>query len=160
MWHDEGMVQGSPTSSPGFSFTIHHRVRQAGRRLAAEGRCAMFGMDDGYMVGPKELIFDVLEQFVSGVKEDTECGLKVRKCKMYIINPGEYREARRTGLILEDMKHLEKRRLQTDEGGTYRRSAIDDRRGRICCSCAMEQGEKIQATSKGVHEGSRGRKSL
>ena len=52
-------------------------------------RCAMFGMDDGYMVGPKELIFEVVRQFANGVKEDTSCGLNVRKCKMYNINEGE-----------------------------------------------------------------------
>jgi hypothetical protein len=71
MWHDEGLEQGSPTSSSGFSFTIHHKVKEAGRRLAVAGGCARFGMYDGYMIEPKELIFEVVKQFANGVKEDT-----------------------------------------------------------------------------------------
>jgi len=119
MWHDEGLVQGSPTSSSGLSFSIHNRVKEAVKRLAAEGGCARFRMDDGYMVGPKDLIFDVVRQFATRVKANTGCGLNVRKCKMYNINAGECQEAGRRGLIPEELNHLEEGKLQLEEGETY-----------------------------------------
>ncbi len=55
MEHHEGLVQGSPISSSGFSFTIHNHVKEADRKLTEHGGCARFGMDDGYMIGPKEV---------------------------------------------------------------------------------------------------------
>ena len=60
MEHDEGLVQGSPISSSGFSFTIHHMVKEADKRLMALGGCVRFGNEDGYMIGPPELIFTLL----------------------------------------------------------------------------------------------------
>ena len=60
MKYMEGLVQGSPTSSSGFSYTIHDKAKEADRRLAKYGGCARFGMDDGYLIGPKEIIFEVL----------------------------------------------------------------------------------------------------
>ena len=50
MEYMEGLVQGSPTSSSGFSYTIHDKVKEANRRLAEYGGCARFGMDDGYLI--------------------------------------------------------------------------------------------------------------
>ena len=54
MEYMEGLVQGSPTSSSGFSFTIHDKVKEADKRLAEYGGCARFGMDDEYLIGPTE----------------------------------------------------------------------------------------------------------
>ena len=42
MEYKEGLVQGSPTSSSGFSYTIHDRVKEADIRLAEHGGCARF----------------------------------------------------------------------------------------------------------------------
>jgi hypothetical protein len=66
----EGLVQGSPTSSSGFSYTIHDKVKEAVWRLAEYGRCARFGMDDGYLIGPKEVIFGILAEFTEGIQQD------------------------------------------------------------------------------------------
>jgi hypothetical protein len=60
MEYREGLVQGSPTSSSGFSYTIHNKVKASEIKLAEHGGCARFGMDDGYLIGPKEMIFLVL----------------------------------------------------------------------------------------------------
>jgi hypothetical protein len=79
----EGQVQGSPTSSSGFSYTIHDKVKEADRRLAEYGGCARFGMDDGYLIGPKEIIFAVLAEFATGLGRDHGCVLNTRKCKMF-----------------------------------------------------------------------------
>ena len=80
MENHEGLVQGSPISSSGFSFTIHNRVKEADRQLARTGGCARFGTDDGYMIGPKEVVFNVLAEFAAGIKVDCGCELNVHKC--------------------------------------------------------------------------------
>jgi hypothetical protein len=51
----------------------------ADRRLAEVGGCARFGMDDGYLVVPREVIFKVLEKFANGIKEGTGCDLVDKK---------------------------------------------------------------------------------
>jgi len=83
MEHDEGSVQGSPISSSGFSFTIDGVVKKADEKLAAVGGCAIFGMDDGYLVGPPEIVFEVLAEFARDLKTDSGCELNITKCKMY-----------------------------------------------------------------------------
>ena len=60
MEYEEGLQHGYPTSSSGFSYTIHEKVKEADIRLVEHGGCARIGMDDGYMMGPKEVVFHVL----------------------------------------------------------------------------------------------------
>ena len=79
MEHREGLVQGSPTSSSGFLYTIHDKVKEANRKLAEYGGCTRFGMDDRYLMGPKEVIFAVLAEFVEDIQRDHECALNTRK---------------------------------------------------------------------------------
>ena len=57
MEYIEGLVKGSPTSSSGFSYTIHENVKKANTMLVECGGCARLGMDDGHMIGPKEVVF-------------------------------------------------------------------------------------------------------
>ena len=95
----EGLVQRSPTSSSGFSYTIHDKVKEADKRLAECGGCAWFGMDDGYLIGPKEVIFEVLAEIAEGIRRDHGCALNTRKCKMYIQSDGR------------SMRNNEKRRI-------------------------------------------------
>ena len=40
-------------------------------------------MDDGYMVGPREVIFEVLVEFTKGLKVVTRFEPVARKCKMF-----------------------------------------------------------------------------
>ena len=70
MEYKEGQVHGSPTSSSGFSYTIHDKVKEADKKLAEYGGCARFGMDDGYLIGPKAVIFAVLAEFAEGIRQD------------------------------------------------------------------------------------------
>jgi hypothetical protein len=70
-WGEDGLNQGSPSSSSGFSWTIHGKVKQADERLEVYGGCARFGMDDGYMAGPRDVIFAILKEFAEGVEADT-----------------------------------------------------------------------------------------
>ncbi len=76
-------MQGSPKSSSGFSFTIDGQVKKADEKLVAVGGCARFGIDDGYLVGPPELVFGVLAEFLKGLKEECGCEFNMSKCKMY-----------------------------------------------------------------------------
>ena len=80
MKHDEGLVQGSPISSSGFSFTIDGVVKNADEKLAVVGGCAILGMDDGYLVGPPEIVFEVLAKFARDLKTDSGCELNINKC--------------------------------------------------------------------------------
>ena len=66
MEYQEGLRQGSPTLSSGFSYTIHEKVKRADKRLVEYGG---FGMDDIYMMGPMDVVFQVLEEFATGIKE-------------------------------------------------------------------------------------------
>jgi hypothetical protein len=107
MEHHEGLVQGSPIPSSGFSYTIHNRVKETDKRLVELGGCARFGMDDGYMIGPPEVVFQVLAEFAAGLKEDCGCELNIKKCKMLSKEEGACEAARRAGHIPEDMQHLQ-----------------------------------------------------
>jgi hypothetical protein len=40
-------------------------------------------MDDGYMIGPKEVVFEMLTKFAEALREEHGCRLNTRKCKMY-----------------------------------------------------------------------------
>ena len=107
MEYEEGLQQGSPTSSSGFSYTIHEKVKRADLRLVEHGGCARFGMDDGYMMGPMEVVFKVLEEFAVGIRDDHGCHLNARKCKMYNMEEGRCEEARRAGHIPESLQHVQ-----------------------------------------------------
>ena len=123
MDYSEGLVQGSPTSSSGFSYTIHENVKKANRRLVKCGGCARFGMDDGYMIGPKEVVFQVLRDFAQEIKEEHGCMLNTRKCKMYTGNEGICQRAKEEGWIPTELELLEEGSIVDDLG--IRRRGIE-----------------------------------
>ena len=51
-------------------------------------------MDDGYMIGPREVVLEVLSEFARAIDEKHGCKLNTRKCKMYIVNEGMCQQAR------------------------------------------------------------------
>jgi hypothetical protein len=106
MEHNEGLVQGFPISSSSFSFTIDGVVKRADERLAAMGGCARFAMDDGYLVGPPEIVFEVLAEFARSLKKESGCELNIGKCKMYSCEEEACERARRQGLIPDELQHL------------------------------------------------------
>ena len=83
MEYMEGLVKGSSTSSSGFSYEAYMKLAEYGGR-------ARFGMDGGYLIGPKEVIFVVLAEFAEGIQRDHECALNTRECKMYSLTEGVY----------------------------------------------------------------------
>jgi len=53
-------------------------VREVDRKLTAAGGCARFGMDEGYVVGPREMVFRMLAEFAKGIKEGRAGGEEVQ----------------------------------------------------------------------------------
>jgi hypothetical protein len=72
------LQQGLPSSGSAFALTIKPWVREADMNLTTSRGCARFGLDDGYMVGPKEVVFKVLADFAKGIKEGSGCELVAR----------------------------------------------------------------------------------
>ena len=81
MWGEsmEGVTQGDPESGPYFCVAIQEYVTMADRMLADGGGCARFGWDDGYLVGPSELVFATLDRFTKEVEDN--CGLVLQRTK-------------------------------------------------------------------------------
>jgi hypothetical protein len=118
--HSEGLVQGSPISSSGFSYTIDGQLKEADRKLAMHGGCARFGMDDGYLVGPHEVVFGVLTEFAANLKSESGCELNLNKCKMFSEEEGACARARREGHIPEELQHLQEGNYVTEDGSIVR----------------------------------------
>ncbi len=74
--------------------------------MTAVGGCASFGMDDGYLVGPPEIVFEVLAEFARGLKKESGCELNIGKCKMHNVEEGAYERVRRQGIIPDELQHL------------------------------------------------------
>jgi hypothetical protein len=91
-------------------------VKDADMRLVELGGYARFGMDDGYMIGPPELVFRVLAEFAVEIKEDCGCELNVSKCKLYSNEEGACEAARRAGYISEELLHLREGVHDTESG--------------------------------------------
>ena len=75
--------------------------------MVEHGGRARFGMDDGYLMGPMEVIFRFWRSFAVGIKEDHGCQLNARKCKMYNMEEGRCEEAMRAGHIPESLPHVQ-----------------------------------------------------
>jgi hypothetical protein len=101
----------SPFLGSAFVFTIQPWVREAEKRLAAVGGCARFEMDVGYMVGPREVIFGVLEDFAKEIREGTGCELVARKCKMFSLEEDALGDCNRKGIIHQELEHIEESHL-------------------------------------------------
>ena len=76
----EGTAQGDPLSAPYFNVAWQRYVRILNHTLAQHGGSAKFGMDDGYAVGPPEIVFLALEKFAVDVQQ--QCLLFRRGLKL------------------------------------------------------------------------------
>jgi hypothetical protein len=107
MWSDDGLQQRSPSSCPVFAFTIVSWVRITDMRLAEVGECARLRMDDGYLLGPREVVFKVLEKFAKGIKEGTGCELVAMKYKMFSMDATTLEDCHARGLIPKNLSSIE-----------------------------------------------------
>jgi hypothetical protein len=140
MEYDEGLVQGSPISSSWFSFTIDGVVKKADEKLANVGGCARFGMDDGYLVEPPGIVFEVLAEFARDLKKDSDRELNINKCKMYNVEEGACKKARRHGLIPDELQHLHE--------GSYVNWSGDVLRGILVFNVSIGAEKYVQAITR------------
>ena len=61
----------------------HQEVRDLDAALAEHGGLARFGNDDGYLVGPPEIVFPALEQFATRVRDKCLLQLQVTKTEVF-----------------------------------------------------------------------------
>jgi hypothetical protein len=79
----EGGPQGGPESSPFFCVAIQPAVRRLDERCQAAGGMAKFGMDDGYAVGPADVVLDAVRRFGEEVKEQCLLELEWSKSEVF-----------------------------------------------------------------------------
>jgi len=65
-------------------------------------------MNDGYMVGPREVVFKVLAEFAEGTRQGTGCKLVAKKCMMYSSDATTWHDCIQNRLILEEPRLMEK----------------------------------------------------
>ena len=82
----EGCTQGDPEASGWFCVAWHQEVRDLDSVLAAHGGLARFGNDDGYLVGPADVVFPALEQFATRVRDKCLLHLQVTKTEVFTWN--------------------------------------------------------------------------
>ena len=61
------MQQGDGPSSGAFCAAIHPEVQALDSDLAAHGGAARFLMDDGYAIGPADVVFDAVRRFANAM---------------------------------------------------------------------------------------------
>ena len=60
---EEGETQGDPKAGALFCVGIQPQVRELCSEVREAGGVGLFGMDDGYVVGPTEVVFPAVERF-------------------------------------------------------------------------------------------------
>ena len=76
---EEGETQGDPKASPFFCVSWHKYVRELDEEVKGSGGMARFGMDDGYVLGPAEVVFPAMERFSESVRRF--CHLQLERTK-------------------------------------------------------------------------------
>ena len=79
----QGLTQGDPLAGADFRVACHEDVKELDRNIAVGGGRAVFGNDDGYAMGPKEIVFDAVDKFKMDVLEKHGLTLQVTKTKVF-----------------------------------------------------------------------------
>ena len=79
----EGHSQGDPEASGCFCVAWHQEVIDLDRKISAAGGMARFGNDDGYAIGPAEVLFPAIADFAREVKEKHLLELQVQKTEVF-----------------------------------------------------------------------------
>ena len=108
-WAGEGQSQGDPEASACFSVAWHLEVRELNEILAAHTGFARFGNDDGYLVGPPDILFPALERFAVKVREKCLLHLQVTKTEVFAwsgdLPPEAPHDMARAGVKVGDVWH-------------------------------------------------------
>ena len=80
--YGQGLVQGDPESGPYYCVRWHENVRELDHILAPSGGLARFGNDDGYAIGPAEIVFSAVVRFIRNVfvHHGLKCQISKTKC--------------------------------------------------------------------------------
>ena len=74
----EGVIQGNPLSALAFCCGIHRYISAADRDMQAHDGKVVFGMDDGYIMGPMAEAFRVAEKLADDFRQ---CNLTIQPTK-------------------------------------------------------------------------------
>jgi len=74
---EDGLIQGCPLSGGFFCVGWHRDVRELDTELATEGGSSVFGNDDGYLLGPPDIVFAALENFARRIQQN--CSLTLQR---------------------------------------------------------------------------------
>ena len=80
---EEGLTQGDPEAGFSYCVACHEEVKELDQKLAESGGKAVFGNDDGYALGPAEIVFDAVARFQNYVKRNHGLTLQILKTKVY-----------------------------------------------------------------------------
>ena len=73
------MMRGDSEASAGFCVAIHPDVKTLNSKLAVAGGFCVFGNDDGYALGPEEVVFAAVDTFASSLH--ARCNLTLQPAK-------------------------------------------------------------------------------
>ena len=79
----EGHSQGDPEASSCFCIAWQKEVIELDSSLSAVGGMARFGNDDGYAIGPAEILFPAISKFAEDIKDRHLLQLQVTKTEIF-----------------------------------------------------------------------------
>jgi hypothetical protein len=77
-------------------------------------------MDDGYFMGPREVVFTVLRDFAIRIRDETGDKRVPRKCKWYSPDPSAAEEITERGSIPEELSDIEEDIYLANNGDLYK----------------------------------------
>ena len=79
----EGHSQGDPEAGACFCVAWHQEVRDLDARLSAAGGMAKLGNDNGYAIGPADVLFPAITEFAQHVQEGHHLHQQVKKTEVF-----------------------------------------------------------------------------
>ena len=81
----EGLTQGDPEASAWFCIGWQDEVEEQDAVVSMVGGTARFGNDDGYVLGPREIVFPALLEFARRVRERCLLHLQLEKTEVFLL---------------------------------------------------------------------------
>lgn len=100
----DGLTQGDAEASGAFAVGWHPEVRELDAELSRGGGCCRFGNDDGYIMGPGEIVFPALENFANKIQRRCSLVLQREKTEVYCLGnlpPNTPADLPRAGFTLD-----------------------------------------------------------
>ena len=81
----QGLCQGDSEASGCYCVGWHPEVLALNNALQLSGGLAIFGNDDGYAIGPAEVVFPAVVYFREAIRESCGLTLRLSKCLVYTL---------------------------------------------------------------------------